>query len=178
MTQHQRPVREQEAQQQGLQAQGSQLAQAQRRVVVAPQQIGSVLMGMQEDIRALNSSILVVSQKMQYLIRNEKILGRNLIVLSKRLKEMESGGISGSSISEAGLNELRNRIDEALVKENDYGQKILELQATIDEMKERYAKQEELKELKYVIDSIHPLEFTTLKQVNELIDKKIKEKKR
>lgn len=173
---HQRPVQasQQQASQQGL----AQAAQQSQRKVVGPQQIGSVLVNMQEDIRALNSSILVVSQKMQYLIRNEKILGRNLIVLSKRLKEIETTGTGGSGISEAGLNELRSQIDDSLVKLNDYGQKILEVQANIDEMKEKYAKGEELKELKYVIDSIHPLEFTTLKQVGELIDKKLRDKKR
>lgn len=163
---HQRPVPQA---QQGMQPQ---------RKVVGPQQIGAIISGMQEDIKALNSSILIISQKMQYLIRNEKILGRNLIVLSKRLKETEAGGTSGNGVSEAGLNELRSQIDESLVKLNDYGQKILELQASVDEVRERYAKQEELKELKYVIDTIHPLEFTTLKQVEELIERKLKEKRK
>ncbi len=167
---HQRPVQQQQQPQQ-------QAAQAQRKVV-GPQQIGAIIMGMQEDLRALNSSILIISQKMQYLIRNEKILGRNLIVLSKRIKEIEAGGISGGSVSESGLNELRSQLEDSTLKVGEYGQKILELQATIDEMKEQYAKQEQLKEIKYVIDSIHPLEFTTIKQVEELIDKKLKQKKK
>jgi hypothetical protein len=43
-------------------------------------------------------------------------------------------------------------------------------------MRSRTATVEQVKELKYVIDSINPLEFSTLTQVRELIDKKIKEK--
>jgi predicted PilT family ATPase len=151
---------------------------APQKKVVGPQQIGAIISGMQEDIRALNSSILVISQKMQYLIRNEKILGRNLIVLSKRLKEIETTGASGSGISEAGLNELRSQIDDLMLRVNDSGQKVLELQGNLDDVKERYAKEDELKELKYVIDSINPLEFTNIKQVEEIIEKKLKEKKK
>jgi predicted PilT family ATPase len=173
--QHQRPMRpfEQAAQQGPVQ-----MVQMRSQSLVPQQQAGAIIQGLQEDIKALNSSILVISQKMQYLIRNEKILGRNLIVLSKRIKEFESGGISGSNISEAGLNELRSGLDESLAKSNDYGQKILELQAEIQGIRDRYAKQEELKEMKYIVDTIHPLEFVTIKQVQEMIEKKIKEKKR
>ena len=36
------------------------------------------------DIKALNSSVLLLSQKMNYLVRNEKILGRNFIILNKK----------------------------------------------------------------------------------------------
>ena len=42
------------------------------------------------DIKALNSSVLLLSQKMNYLVRNEKILGRNFIILNKKLKAVEN----------------------------------------------------------------------------------------
>ena len=49
----------------------------------------SLLLGrLQQDVRSLNSSILIITQKMKYLVRNEKILGRNLIVLNKKLKAL------------------------------------------------------------------------------------------
>ena len=37
------------------------------------------------DIKALESSILMISQKIEYLVRNEKILSQNLIVFNKHL---------------------------------------------------------------------------------------------
>jgi hypothetical protein len=43
-------------------------------------------------------------------------------------------------------------------------------------MQSRIATKEEVKEVKFVIDSINPLEFATLSQVRDLIDKKMKEK--
>ena len=51
------------------------------------------------DVKALNSAVLVITQKIKYLVRNEKILGRNLIVLNKRIRDMQtsaSGGGKGS----------------------------------------------------------------------------------
>lgn len=125
--------------------------------------------GVREDIRALNSSILLVTQKMKYLVRNEKILGRNLVVLNKKIKNLEDklnltpqSETASSSISSEEVDSLK--------------QKIALLEAQIDDMRSRTATTESLKELKYVIDSINPLEFATLSQVRELIDKKLKEK--
>lgn len=125
--------------------------------------------GVREDIRALNSSILLVTQKMKYLVRNEKILGRNLVVLNKKIKNLEDklnltpqSESTGSSISSEEMESLK--------------QKVTLLEAQIDDMRSRTATTEALKELKYVIDSINPLEFATLSQVRELIDKRLKEK--
>jgi len=119
--------------------------------------------GVMSDIRALNSSILLMSQKMKYLVRNEKILGRNLIVLNKKIKTLEERMVSPQgqeqgNVSSAEVMQLQQRV--AL------------LEAQLDDMRSRAATKEELKELKYVIDSINPLEFATLGQVSDLISKK------
>ena len=125
--------------------------------------------GIREDIRALNSSILLVTQKMKYLVRNEKILGRNLVVLNKKIKNLEDrlnltpqSQESSSSISSEEVDLLK--------------QKVTLLEAQLEDLRSRTATTESLKELKYVIDSINPLEFATLSQVRELIDKKLKDK--
>ena len=46
------------------------------------------------DIQALNASILILTQKMNYVVRNEKILGRNLMVLNKKIKVIEQRGFA------------------------------------------------------------------------------------
>ena len=123
--------------------------------------------GTSSDIKALNSSIMLISQKMKYVVRNEKILGRNLIVLNKKLKrideKMESGTLGGMSSEDlAGLNKNLKKMNERLAL----------IEAQLSEIRETYAMSEQLQELKYVIDSINPLEFVTLDQVNKLIDEK------
>jgi len=118
--------------------------------------------GIVSDIRALNSSILLMTQKIKYIVRNEKILGRNLIVLNKKIKTLDEKITlnpqgTGSEVNSAEVESLKKQV--AL------------LEAQVEDLQGRLATKEEVKELKYVIDSINPLEFVTLDQVKEMIDK-------
>jgi predicted RNase H-like nuclease (RuvC/YqgF family) len=131
----------------------------------APMQGG----GIREDIRALNSSILLITQKIKYLVRNEKILGRNLVVLNKKIKSLDDKMVNSPQASSSG-GSMNSEEVEAL------RQKVALLEAQIEDLRARSASTESLKELKYVIDSINPLEFATLSQVRDLIDKRLKEK--
>ncbi len=134
-----------------------------------PKKAASVIAGFRQDIHSLNSSVLIIGQKMKYLVRNEKILGRNLIVLNKKHKAFEAKIVSGEIGGKAGTSEMSAEV-EARVK--DLERKNIELQAQLDSFKQGLASQEQLQELKYVIDSINPLELATLEQVKELIAEK------
>ncbi|MBT4192695.1 MAG: hypothetical protein HOE11_05280 [Candidatus Diapherotrites archaeon] len=114
------------------------------------------------DIRALNSSLLLMTQKIKYIVRNEKILGRNLIVLNKKLKKLDEKTVSSDVVDGSGAD-----LDEVIALQT----KVELLEAQVADLQMRGALKEELKELKYIIDSINPLEFATLSQVKELIDK-------
>lgn len=124
--------------------------------------------GIREDIRALNSSILLVTQKIKYLVRNEKILGRNLVVLNKKIKNLEDKVVNAPQLS------AQNSASSDEV--GALKQQIALFSAQFEDMRSRTASKEELKELKYVIDSINPLDFATLSQVRDIIDKRLKEK--
>jgi len=121
--------------------------------------------GVREDIRALNSSILLITQKIKYLVRNEKILGRNLIVLNKKIRSLEEKVVNPVSSQQAGT--MSSTETEAL------RQKVLMLEAQVEDMRTRTATKEDFKELKFIIDSINPLEFATLSQVRDLVDKRM-----
>jgi vacuolar-type H+-ATPase subunit I/STV1 len=116
---------------------------------------------MHNDVRAINSSVLLIGQKIKYIVRNEKILGRNLIVLNKKLKALEEKIVTPAEISGSGNSE-----DVSELKK-----KVELLEAQISDMQSRMVSQEEFKELRYIIDSINPLEFATLSQVKDLIEK-------
>ena len=122
--------------------------------------------GVREDIRALNSSILLMTQKIKYIVRNEKILGRNLIVLNKKIKTMEEKANMPKELGGVGAN------SEDIV---DVRKKLEMMQAQLDDISQRMVSKEELQELKYIIDSINPLEFATLSQVKEMIERSKKE---
>jgi len=124
------------------------------------------------DIKALNSSVLLLSQKMNYLVRNEKILGRNFIILNKKLKAVEQKKPSASGLSFVSGEmpmELKDALDELSekVKQNEF--MLNEIKSDLSKLDEKYAKSEDLKELKYIVEAINPLEFVTLDQVKDLM---------
>src|SRR3989339_1424559 len=73
-----------------------------------------VLSSMNQDIKALNSSLLVLSQKINYIVRNEKILGRNILVLNKKIKDLEQGKAapSGEAIDSKELMQLKELAEQ------------------------------------------------------------------
>jgi len=117
--------------------------------------------GTGQDIKALHSSILVLSQKIKYLVHNEKILGRNILILNKKIAA-KKGGAGTSDVS----NEQINKI---LEKQKDLENKLRSIESVLETFSKRFAKKEELKEMKYIIDNINPLEYTTVDQVKKIV---------
>ena len=118
--------------------------------------------GVRTDIRALNSSILLITQKIKYVVRNEKILGRNLIVLNKKLKRLEEKVVSPKEVAGSGASGA-----EVI----DLQKKVEMLEAQLSDLQSKMVNKEDLGELKFIIDSINPLEFVTIKQVKDIIEK-------
>ncbi|MEM0359726.1 MAG: hypothetical protein QXK06_00100 [Candidatus Diapherotrites archaeon] len=123
-----------------------------------------LLMQLREDVKAMNSAISIISQKMRHLTRNEKILGRNLIVLNKKIKELaeqrETQEVPESVLKR--FEELQKRID-AMDK------KFEELNISIANANRKFVSSEELKELRYIVDSINPLNLATIDQVKDIV---------
>jgi len=131
-----------------------------------------------KDVRALNSNILVISQKIQDIVRNEKILGRNLLVLNKKVKDLQ---VQLVEISEKGLSSKVSAVDSPELNQLKEKQimltnKLNEVSSSIERLNQSLARKEDIAELKYLVDTINPLEFVTFRQVEELIQKKIDEK--
>ncbi|MBI2598548.1 MAG: hypothetical protein HYW50_05130 [Candidatus Diapherotrites archaeon] len=132
------------------------------------QKLGAILSKMNADIRALNSSILIITQKMRYLVRNEKILGRNLLVLNKKLKEFE-GNMGGGGNGELVSVEERTDHPKFSAAFEDISNQLIELRNRIEEIGETYARAEDVKEIKYIVNTIDPLQFVTRKDVFQLL---------
>lgn len=130
------------------------------------------------DLRALNSSVLILSQKMKYIVRNEKILGRNLVVLNKKLREIDTrtGGASGEG-GDLSLGQTQNELASINSKLEEHSVAVEEMRSELESMKNSFAKQQDLKEMKYVLDAINPLEFVTRKDLEEITGHKAKAKK-
>ncbi|OIO26162.1 hypothetical protein AUJ14_02550 [Candidatus Micrarchaeota archaeon CG1_02_55_22] len=100
------------------------------------------------DLHTLDSKINLLAQKMRTIEKNEEVLGRTLIALNNRIKKIEEGGsTTRPSASSSGSTDG----------------KALDL---------KYATKQELSEIRYVLDSINPLEYATVSQVRDLINEK------
>jgi len=115
-----------------------------------------------QDIKALQSSILVLSEKIKYLVHNEKILSRNILILNKKVAAK-----ADSTGNSAGFNS--EQMQQILTEIKEIKSKIRNIESSLEIFSKRYAKAEELKEMKYIIDNINPLEYTTVSQVKTLI---------
>ena len=130
-----------------------------------------LLMQLREDVKAMNSAISILSQKMRHLTRNEKILGRNLVVLNKKIKQMAEQDES-MEVSEAVLKKfdwLRKEIQKS-------NKQVEELNIVTASLSRKFVTSEELKELRYIVDSINPIELATVDQVKEIVKKALEEK--
>ncbi len=120
-----------------------------------------------QDIKALQSSILVLRQKIKYLVHNEKILGRNILVLNKKIASANFSGNGDSEISNEKIEKILNTLE-------NLDSRIKGIESTLEMFSKRYARAEDLKEMKYVIDNINPLEYTTIEQVKKIIKEESK----
>ncbi|MFH0970586.1 MAG: hypothetical protein V1776_03965 [Candidatus Diapherotrites archaeon] len=130
---------------------------------------GEYVFTLNRDVKALNAAVMVMMQKIKLLVRNEKILGRNLIVLNKRVRDiqMQAGANGNQEMSDS----VRETIDELATGMRAVSQRLVELESKLDELSRQSAKAEDVKEIKYVVDTMNPLHFVTIEQANEMIGK-------
>ena len=133
---------------------------------------GDYLFSLNRDLKALNASVLVITQKIKFLVRNEKILGRNLIVINKRVRDIQSQ--VANSEAHGVSDEVRASLQELDKKVGALSQRLIEVEAKVDDLSSRSAKEEEVKELKYIVENINPLHLVTMEQAEQMIEKKNK----
>jgi len=113
------------------------------------------------DMRTLDSKINLVAQKIRMMEKNEEVIGRTMVALNEKIKKLEEGGLKTG----AGAAAAASAPEIESVKEQ-----LKALEEKID------AVQSQLMELKYVMDTINPLEYATLDQVKELLEEKLEKK--
>jgi len=136
-----------------------------------PEKTSQLIMRLMHDIRALDANVRVLAQQIRAIKKNERILARNLILLSKKVAELKETAGKPSSVDEEKMQQLMDMImhtreDIAKLREDvEYLKR--QLQHTLTN--------EDIAELKYIVETVNPLEFVTYKQVGELVEKKLKE---
>jgi len=138
---------------------------------VAGRDASQVMMRIMHDIRALDSNVRLIAQQLKLIKRNERILARNLLALSKKLNSLKEELGGGSSVDESKIQELQDQIIH--MRED-----LMKIQEDVEYLKRQLQKtltSEDIAELKYIVETVNPLEFVTYKQVGELVEKKLRE---
>lgn len=133
--------------------------------------------GVGTNIKAINATIMLLSQKIGYLVRNEKILSQNILVLNEKLKKLEdklnnqTSTQSSNGASSEDLDGVKAQISELYNKISGLKQEIEQLSQNVDSIKSGFVTKKEFQEIKYLVDAINPLEFVTYKQIKDLMKK-------
>ncbi|MBI4361028.1 hypothetical protein HY572_04630 [Candidatus Micrarchaeota archaeon] len=100
-------------------------------------------------LKTIDSKINLLAGKLKTLEKNQEITGRTLLSLRDQVHEGGGGAKdeAGASASSGDLDELKTQVAEMAQK---------------------------VEEMKYVLDSINPLNYATIDQVKELLDEKLK----
>ncbi|MBI4215081.1 hypothetical protein HY546_03730 [archaeon] len=123
------------------------------------------------ELRALESKVQIVAQRMNMIERNEQIIGRTLISHNKMLKELEAA-VSGKPIDglesvppavgaetevlQRAVSELENNVSKLRQKADASSKELENLKQLIDEVK-------------FLFDALNPAELVTVKQLKELL---------
>ncbi len=122
-----------------------------------------------QDIKALDSNVRLLAQEIKAIKRNERILARNLILLNKKLNELKEE--KPASVPEDAIKELK----DAVMRTREDLEKLKEDVAFLKKQLQRTLTSEDVAELKYIVETVNPLEFVTYRQVGELVERKLKE---
>lgn len=133
----------------------------------------SALIQLRKELQSLDSKIRVVAQRMRVIEKNEQIIGKTLVNHNKKLKELErTKGVMPTTITEPTQQkpnqeltlqiEKLNSLVSDLIKEINYNREL------IDNMRQ------DVNEMKYILDTVNPMEYATINQVKDLINEKFK----
>lgn len=120
-------------------------------------------------MHTLDSKVELLKQQLNTLESNQEVIGRTIVLHNTRLQEMErkiAGLAGGPAAGAAPPEEI-----EALRKE------IALLKESAEMMSKTAVSKEDFERIQYIVESINPLEYVTLSQIDKLLDEKLKKKK-
>lgn len=134
---------------------------------ITPQALDEVKM----QLHTLDSKISLIAQKIKMIEKNEEVIGRTIVLHNDKLRKIEEGaaGVPGAR----GAVTPGGEVCAPASGLSDVKKELAELKAKL----ENAATKDEVKELKYVLDTINPLEYATISQVKELLREQLGNKK-
>jgi len=102
------------------------------------------------DIKTLDAKLGLVAERIRMIEKNQEVIGRTLVALNEKMRKIgEGGGGGGKGVGSETLDEIKK---------------------IVDKLEKNAATKAELNELRYILDTINPLEYASIDQVKELVD--------
>lgn len=135
---------------------------------------------MSATLASIDAKIKLIAQKLKLLESNEQVISRTLTSQARKLKEFEKT-LAAEGGAAPDLDKLKEEIKAELASTSGEIPPPLEHGSTphssaqlTNIKKELEELRNDVKEIKYVIESINPLEYVTLDQLDDVIRRKLK----
>ncbi|MBN1159646.1 MAG: hypothetical protein JXA43_00220 [Candidatus Diapherotrites archaeon] len=131
------------------------------------------LTNLASQVSTISASLSVIEQKLTHIGRNEQILNKNIISLNNKMKEIEkkvheAGG--GDGISPEMMEQINQVMQELRAQLDDMR---AQLEAISSQGVSAGLSDDDIRKLKYIVETIDPLKFVTVDQVERIIDEKL-----
>ncbi|MFH0986970.1 MAG: hypothetical protein V1911_02865 [Candidatus Micrarchaeota archaeon] len=143
---------------------------------------------MMADIHTLDSRLRVTAQRMKIIEKNEQIIGKTLITHSKKIRDIEERMMSGMPVSSLPAPAASAPVihSESLGEPGQSAEDAEDVREILSVLTEEMQKnrelmnsiQEQINEMKYVLDTINPVAYVTAEQVSDLVDEKLRKMKK
>lgn len=120
------------------------------------------------NVNSFDAKLRIIAQRIKAIEKNEEIIGRTIVMHNERIKEMEqrSAG-AGAPVRSAASGEALEAL-QMLKRDTDA------LRSELERLRAESVRKEEFAEVKYVVDTINPLEYVTAEQVSKIVDERVK----
>lgn len=131
------------------------------------------------DVQAIMSQISQLAQAINITQNNQRLLGNTLVSLGGRMDSI-SGEVKRLKDGSAGnpgaqMDSVAKNLASFANELSSLRQSFNEVQDRLAQLSDHYASREDVAEIKYVMNAINPLEYATIKQVEGLVERKVRE---
>jgi polyhydroxyalkanoate synthesis regulator phasin len=122
------------------------------------------------NVNSFDAKLRIIAQRIKAIENNEEIIGRTIVMHNERIKEIEQRSAGAAPVRSAASGDALEAL-QMLKRDTDA------LRSELERLRAEAVRKEEFAEVKYVVDTINPLEYVTAEQVAKIVDERVKKPK-
>ncbi len=128
-------------------------------------------------VKSLESKIKLMNQKLKNIEKNNKVVGKTVISQKKNLEDLEDQvSKGGGGVSEADVDQIKEEIKESVSEGGEVSPKEMKrINEKLEDLEKKVSDlQSSVSEAQYILDTVNPMEYVTMDQVKDIVDRRIK----